>query len=298
MPRSITAVGAAIAAAALLAPAAAHAAPKPKPQLLVSLGDSYASGFQPTAKGKGSNTRNGFAYQVPKFAAKRGYDLKLVNFGCGGATTKSLIATKGCAKAARGPGGEAYSSTQATAAVKFLKANRKRVGVITVSIGGNDVTKCAGEADAVTCVGEAAKGINTNLKALLKRLRAAAGPKVRIVGITYPDVILGAWLTDDAGKQLAGLSQIAFKSIINPALKARYEAVGGSFVDVTDATGGYDSLDTRVSDPALSAEPVPANVKRVCDLTFYCQFGDIHARTEGYALIAELVAKALPRRKG
>ena len=69
--------------AALAMPAAAHAA-KPKRQLYVSVGDSYASGFQPTGPGKGANTRNGFAYQVPKLAAARGYDFKLVNFGCGG----------------------------------------------------------------------------------------------------------------------------------------------------------------------------------------------------------------------
>src|SRR4051812_45220222 len=78
----------------LAAPASADAA-KPKQQLYVSLGDSYASGWQPTAVGKGRNTTNGFAYQVPAAAKKRGYDLKLVNFGCGGATTSSLLKQKG-----------------------------------------------------------------------------------------------------------------------------------------------------------------------------------------------------------
>ena len=37
--------------------------------------------------GRGHNTRNGFAYQLPGLAKPRGYNFKLVNFGCGGATT-------------------------------------------------------------------------------------------------------------------------------------------------------------------------------------------------------------------
>ena len=64
---------------------------KPERNLYVSLGDSYASGFQPTAPGVGRNTRNGFAYQVPGLARPRGYKLKLVTFGCSGETTVSLL---------------------------------------------------------------------------------------------------------------------------------------------------------------------------------------------------------------
>jgi hypothetical protein len=41
---------------------------------------------------------------------------------------------------------------------------------------------------------------------------------------------------------------------------------------------------------------VPKPVAEVCRLTYYCQFRDIHARTSGYRLIADLVVKSLPRR--
>ena len=71
----------------LVGPGVASAA-APAKQLYVSLGDSYASGYQPgVVRSESGNTRNGFAFQVPRFAAPRGYRLKLVNFGCGGATT-------------------------------------------------------------------------------------------------------------------------------------------------------------------------------------------------------------------
>ena len=105
---------------------------------------------------------------------------------------------------ARALGGPVYTNkTQTAAAEAFLRANRGKVGLITVSIGGNDVTKCVSEADATTCVAEAVKVIKTNVTKLAKRLRAAAGPNVRIVGITYPDVVLGLWTTGSSPTRIS-----------------------------------------------------------------------------------------------
>jgi hypothetical protein len=42
---------------------------------------------------------------------------------------------------------------------------------------------------------------------------------------------------------------------------------------------------------------VPVAVARICELAYYCAFRDIHLRTDGYRLIAELVARQLPRRR-
>jgi lysophospholipase L1-like esterase len=278
----------------LALPAAAQAA-TPKQQYYVSLGDSYATGFQPNAVGHGANTRNGFAYQVPKLGKARGYRYKLVNFGCGGATTVSLLERDDCDPRALGPGGRQYAGrTQLAAAQRFLRRHRGKVGLITVSIGGNDVTKCAREADPIPCVVAAVTAINQNVTTIAQRLRKAAGRKVRIVGITYPDVILGQWVGENANQDLAKLSVVAFKDVINPALIKAYTAVGGTLVDVTAASGAYGSLDELVALPSGTLVPKP--VAEVCRLTYYCQFRDIHARTSGYRLIADLVVKSLPRR--
>jgi lysophospholipase L1-like esterase len=287
----------ACAAAAILAvaPASAQAA-APKKQLYVSLGDSYASGAQPTVFGQDRNTRNGFAYQVPALAAARGYRLQLVNFGCGGATTVSLIGTKGCAPLALGPGGRGYpDQTQLAAAESFLRKHRRQTALVTVSISGNDVTKCAREPDPVGCVTTAVGTINKNVTKIAKGLRKAAGKRVRIVGTTYPDVILGAWVNDDAASQnLATLSVVAFKSLINPALKKAYASANAGFVDVTAASGAYTPFEQTTTLKPYGT--VPVAVAQVCELTYFCAFGDIHARTDGYHLIADLVAKQLPRR--
>ena len=277
-----------IAAIALAAPATAQTEKK---QYYVSLGDSYAVGYQP---GKGS-TREGFADQTVTKARRRGYDLELVNFGCGGATTKSIIAAKGCAARARALGGPAYSDTQANAAAKFLRGHRGEVALVTVSIGGNDVTACArGGQDPVQCVAGAVKGIDTNLGKLVKKLRAAAGPKVRIVGTTYPDVILGQWVREPVNQDLARLSVVAFRQFINPALSKQYRSVKGRLVDVTRETGAYGSLDELTMLEPYGQIPVP--VAEVCRLTWYCERGDIHARKSGYGVIADLIVATLPRR--
>lgn len=276
-------------AALLLLPAAAQA--KASPQYYVSLGDSYASGYQPT----NGNTTAGFAYQVGGFAKQRGYRLKLVNFGCGGATTTTLLRQKGCPKRAQGPGAPDYSkTTQIAAAERFIRENRRNVKLITVSISGNDVTKCAKVpiAQVGDCVSGALTGINTNLSQTVKRLRTAAGPKPKIVGITYPDVILGGWVRP-GGRALAEPSVAVFKNLVNPALKKQYESVKGSFVDVTAATGAYTPLDQTTTLAPYGV--IPVAVAKVCELTWFCKRGDIHANKTGYRAIAQLVAGELPR---
>jgi lysophospholipase L1-like esterase len=284
----------AAAAVALLAlPAAAEA--KAKAQYYVSLGDSYATGYQPTAANAGANTRNGFAYQIPGLAKAKGYKLKLVNFGCGGETTVSLLErTTECG--GLGPGGEDYAGrTQIAAAERFLRKHRGKVGLITVSIGGNDVTMCVRQPDPIACVTGAVQAIKTNVTTIAKRLRKAGGKKVRIVGTTYPDVILGMWVANPPNQELAKLSVVAFQSLINPELKKAYAAAGGKFVDVTTATGAYTPLEQTVADPVYGV--IPVAVAKACEFSYFCEFGDIHARTSGYKVIAELVVGTLPKRK-
>jgi lysophospholipase L1-like esterase len=284
------AAGGLLAALVLLAvPAGAGAAER---GYHVSLGDSYATGYQATGPGEGRATRRGYANQLRQKARRRGYRLRLVSFGCGGETTASILRrTAPCA----GPavGGRRYGGrTQVAAATRFLRRHRGEVTLVTVSIGGNDVTACARQAEPIPCVVDAVEGIERNLGRLARRLRAAAGRGVRIVGLTYPDVVLGEWIRGN--QDLARLSVVAFRVLINPALREQYRSVGGSFVDVTRATGAYGSLEDTVELPPYGVIPVP--VAEVCRLTYSCDLGDIHARTEGYELIAELIARTLPRR--
>lgn len=269
-------------------PAPAQAAPE---RYYLSVGDSYAVGYQPNG-----DLTHGFAQQLLPKAKKRGHDLTLVNLACGGATTSSILYRKGCGKQRRAVGTPSYAPlTQTQAAARFLRHHRGQVALVTVSIGGNDITACGrGVPDPIGCVAETVARINTNVTELAARLRKAAGPKVRIVGTTYPDVLLGQWVYEPVDKQIATLSILAFRQFINPSLRSAYAAAGGQFVDVTRATGAYGPLDEFTTLPPYGRIPVP--VAKVCRLTWYCQKGDIHARTSGYGVIADLIARRLPRK--
>ena len=259
----------------------------------VSVGDSYAAGYQPVVSDPSTGRASpGYVTYVATHLK-----MQLVNFGCPGATTTSLLTEVGCATTLKGQAGaRSYpSSTQIAAAVSFIKAHSGHIGLITVSISGNDVTACAKQANPVPCVAAASASIKTNVASAADQLRAAAGASVPIMGLTYPDVILGSWVypthpPSATQMALAGLSVTAFKTIINPALQAAYATAQASFVDVTQLTGAYTPLTTTVNDPTYGT--IPAAVASVCTLTWYCQLGNIHPRDPGYAAIGKFIVSA------
>lgn len=263
----------------------------PKQQYYLSLGDSYPAGYQP---GHGT-TRSGFPYQVVADARAKGYDFALVNLACGGATTSSVLHSPGCASHVLGPGAASYAPrTQTEAAVRFLQQHRGSVGLITISLGGNDFLDCGLRTDLLSCVTAAVRTIGANLTMLLTRLRSATGPDTRIVGTTYPDIFLGELLShDSAVRALARLSVSAFQSLLNPELARVYAAAGAEFVDVTKASGGYGPLTQLTTLAPYGRIPVP--VADICKLTWFCQLHDVHPRPAGHALIARLVVATLPR---
>jgi lysophospholipase L1-like esterase len=173
----------------------------------------------------------------------------------------------------------------------FIAAHKGEIGLITVSIGGNDVTACVSASNPITCVAAAVGEIKTNVTTLADDLSAAAGSSVPLIGLTYPDVVLGAWVypASDPDQALATESVTAFQTLINPALSAAYTGAGGAFVDVTTATGAYTPLtETTTLKPYGK---IPKAVAEVCELTYFCSMGNIHANTKGYDLIGGLVAK-------
>jgi lysophospholipase L1-like esterase len=258
----------------------------------VSLGDSYSVGYQP-----GLGSTSGYTMYVATHTG-----LTLVNFGCPGATTTSILKLVGCPIVLpHTAGGVTYpTTTQIAAAQAFISAHRGHIGLITVSIGGNDVVGCATQANPVSCVATALDNIKANVTTLASDLRTAAGPRVPIIGSTYPDIVLGRYVfphnpPPPSAVNLAKLSVTAFKVLINPALSQSYASAGGSLVDVTAATGAYTSLARTVKTTAYGTIPVP--VASVCALTWVCEKGDIHARTSGYTLIGKLYVARLNRVK-
>ncbi|MFD7659594.1 GDSL-type esterase/lipase family protein [Actinosynnema sp. NPDC059797] len=262
----------------------------PAERVHVSLGDSYATGYRPADAGGPEGSAPGFADLV---AERSG--LRLLNFACSGATSAELRTEAGCAPAARAldapdPG----TRTQLDAAVQALREHEGRVGLVTVVIGGNDLAPCARAEEPVACATGAVAEVRSNLAATLPVLREAAGD-APIVGLTYPDVFLGAWVNTafPNGQDLARLSVSLFRDFFNNALKAEYEKAGVRFVDITEATGGYGSLGEVTLDPTYGS--IPTSVARVCALTYFCRYADVHPTPEGHREIADAVLAAMGR---
>ncbi|GGU24193.1 SGNH/GDSL hydrolase family protein [Lentzea flava] len=253
-------------------------APTPEPttstppvqRTYVSIGDSYATGFAPGGTGES------FAQILAKQSG-----LELVNFACNGATSADLATKPACGQGAGG-------KTQLDAAVDTLRAGR--TSLVTIVIGGNDLAPCAIAQDPLQCATTTVAGIRTNVAATLAKLRAAA-PDVKIIGLTYPDVFLGAWVNPSIpnGKNIARLSVSMFQDF-NSTIAAEYAKAGAKFADVTSTTGGYGALTDLTQDPKYGQ--IPASVAKVCTLTYFCDRTDVHPTPAGHQAIADAVSAA------
>ncbi len=265
----------------------------PADQVYVSLGDSYATGYRPATGGAPAGSApGGFADLV---AARSG--LRVIKVACRGATSAQRRTSTGCPppnRAANAP--DPAGRTQLDAAVAALREHEGHVGLVTVVIGGNDLTPCVREtaSETIACASDAVRDIAANLAAILPVLREAAGD-APIVGLTYPDVFLGAWVSPEFpnGQDIARMSVPLFRDFFNTALKAEYAKVDAAFVDVTATTGGYGSLTEVTRDPDFGAIPTP--VAKVCELTYFCDLTDVHATPEGHEVIADAVLAAVGR---
>ena len=285
-----------VALCALAVPAAADA--KAKPIYYVSLGDSWSDGFQPLGPGQADiPTKKGYERTVFTSLKRKHKNLKLVELGCGGATTQSMIdGSKPCVEK-RPYKSKSKATSQLTYAKKWLKAHRSRVRYVSVIIGGNDIAPCAAQGDTnaiATCVVQGIGQIKKNLKVLAKGVRSGAGKKPHIVGSTYADVVLGQWVKSESGKGLAQLSVSIFKDQINPALKSAYAKQKIKFVDATAAFGGYIPFEQTTTLAPYGT--IPVAVANICKYGWYCNdrpTPDIHLKASGYKKLGKLVYKKI-----
>lgn len=253
------------------APTSGSTQPPAQPRLYVSLGDSYATGLSPNGTGES------FADIVAK---QEGLDL--VNLACNGATSAELLTQPAC-------GPEADGRTQLDATVETLRTGK--VGLVTMVIGGNDLVEpCAVAENPIECATSTVAGTKTNIAAVLTRIREAA-PDVKIVGLTYPDVFLGAWVNPvfPNGEDLARTSVPMYEDF-NGEIAAEYAKFGAKFVDVTNTTGGYGALTELTEHPKYGQ--IPASVAEVCTLTYFCDKTDVHPTPAGHQAIADGVIAA------
>lgn len=257
---------------------------------MISIGDSYASGFVPALDGEEpTNTTDGFAWGVA-----HDLDLDLVNFGCAGITAGDFVDGDPCPEWSRAPDGPTVvGQSQADAVLDLLAAHGDDVRLVTVVLGGNDIQECLRLAEPMPCARAASDEAAAALDELLGAIRERLEPDVPIVGVGYADAWTAAPVVDPDSSDLADRTVAVFRDVFNPTLASVYERHGALTADVATDFGAFLPADRTVT-----LEPwgtIPARAELACRLTYFCTENDPHPNPEGHRRIADLVLSTLDR---
>jgi lysophospholipase L1-like esterase len=172
--------------------------------------------------------------------------LRLTNLAESGATSTSMLR-----------GG------QYTRALRFLRARRGHVALITIDIGGNDILVCVGPGGAAgpdsPCATRTRATIRHNIRRMLRGF-ARVAPGVPVIGMTYYDPYLGHWLAGGTYRELA-LSTLPGLRALNADLTSVY----GGVATTADVEGAFQVYDFDTMTNSLWGR-VPVAVERACSL--------------------------------
>jgi lysophospholipase L1-like esterase len=282
---------------ALVAFAAAPAFAKPSSttHYYLALGDSLSVGYQPNATtGVGRETKQGYPNQLAATLGKTIKHLKLVELGCPGDTTTSMLTGHGNSAGFKTFHCDRSGGSQLKAAERFLKAHHAKgeVALVTIDIGANDVDGCTVPATLAACLKAGEASIATNLPKILHRIRAAARAGTALAGMTLYDPFLAFYL-----QPYSSLNPLAEPSV---ALAAQVDA-GIQKADTrakfktADVFGAFKTADK--TPVAFDGQQVPNNVVQICKLTWMCAPSpvgpNIHANKTGYGVIAGAFSRVL-----
>lgn len=251
------------------------------PVYYLALGDSLAQGVQPNAAGTSVETAAGYPDRVYATLHRSHPALELVKLGCPGETTVSMINGGICPY--RG-------GSQLKAAVTFLRQHHGQVLLVTLDIGANDPEACSGQPSFSQLAACAVTGIPsavTHLGTIVDRLKGAAGPGVRIVGMNYYLPALAEWRSGLTGHAVAWTAE-KLAATFNALIDRVYATAGMKVADVFAAF--------QTSDFGSHGASLPRNVALLCQWTWECATAprgpNQHANQAGYQVIATEFLKA------
>lgn len=234
-------------------------------QAYLALGDSYAVG-------ESASHAEATGY-VPLFRSflesDMGKELSLRNLAVGGETSASMIAKGQLAKA--------------LAELEFRNQDsdpQNDALIITIDIGGNDVRDLALEgrpcapptpitdAACTTAVAKTIENVSENLTVILRALRVAAGPDIRIFLLDYFNPYSGTSQPLDAAGD-------AVLPILNGRIKA-VAATPGINAEVVETFAGFKGNGAELTHVTEAG-------------------GDFHPNDAGYRLLADLLTAAYER---
>ena len=251
----------------------------PPASYYLALGDSLSQGVQPDATGASVKTPDGYASQLYAVLRKHDRGLRLIDLGCPGETTATMIHGGVCSYRGR---------SQLRAAVSFLRAHRGHVSLITLDIGANDPNPCITHPSLIKvmpCLGKSVIGASANLTTIMTALRPAAG-HTRIIGMNYYLPALAEWRNGFIGQALARVAELAAVGY-NDVLTRVYHRSGARIADVF---GAFHTTDFANDVTVPGYGRLPRNVAAICQWTWQCaappRGPNQHANQAGYAVIA------------
>jgi lysophospholipase L1-like esterase len=292
---ALVALGALMVAAPWASAASSHGK-KVTTRYYLALGDSLSVGFQPNAQGKGGETSQGYTNDLFSYYRKQIPGLKLVEVGCPGDTTGSLLTGVGNTANAKQFKCDRAGGSQLRAAEAFLKAHHAKgqVALVTLDIGANDVDGCVDPGEQLgPCLTAGENAIKTNIPKILGGLKHAAAKGTALAAMNLYDPVLSDYLLSPYNSnQPLGEASVQLLKGVNASIEGPDATYGFKVADVADAFDSYVTTPTP-----FDGMTVPENVARVCTLTWACtpppQGPNIHAKAGGYAVIAGAFEAAL-----
>ncbi|GAA2300590.1 hypothetical protein GCM10010234_49260 [Streptomyces hawaiiensis] len=248
----------------------------------ISLGDSLTTGYQPDVD---KDTDVAYTDQLYAQLKQRTPGLKHIRLGCTAETTESLISGGKC--------DYPNAKSQLDAALQAMAQHQGKVAYVTLSVGANDillncVSRPAGTLDAA-CLNSRRQTMAKNLAQIAGALRKAGTDNTQFVGSNYHNPFLAAWLLGAEGQQAAKESAPLVKAA-NTGITQVFKSTGFKVADVAGAFSS-DDFTTQVNVPG--AGEVPANVAKICQLTWACTKKDPHPNADGHKVIAGAFAAEL-----
>jgi len=261
----------------------------------VALGDSLSTGYQPVLRGEGIETHSGYVDDIYLRERQHAHDLELIDFGCPGDTTTSLLTGIGNYALAGRLQCDRSDGSQLNAALAFLHSHDEpgKVPLITIDIGINDLNRCSALPDPSSCLQAGEQSISTNLPRILSELHEAAPAGTDFAAMTLYDTYLGKRAAAGATDADAEAFLDAYREA-NATITGDDATAGFHTADVADAFDTYDAARA-----AWRGTQVAVNVARMCGLTWSCApppIGhNIHPNDHGYRVIAREFELAIGR---
>jgi lysophospholipase L1-like esterase len=253
----------------------------------LDLGASVSVGIQPTAfHPSGFRTRQGFSNDLIAYEASRGISLSLTELGCPGETVTTMVnGQDGCYHA---------GDSQLADAITFLNAHHGQTGLVTIDLGFNNVVPCLQTAIVdPNCLQQSLAQVGPQLTSILTVLKAAAGPHVTFVGLSFADPYVAKAASGISGRVHARASLQAI-SQLDQTLAMIYQSQGIPMANVARVFHLHQT--SPITGGSITR--VPTSVATVCHLTWMCAaapYGpNIHPNAAGYEAISDAVIAVLP----